>query len=144
MIKVATGLQHQQWNIDAKTVAPSPYLPSPSPLQLVLCLGYFSSSSKSYNRENLIQNVTQAVDFGRCEEDQIEHVVEHIHVCRLRNPLKEGGRGHRDPHKGITTTGYNSWELLIIMFSVKLGCLVFHIIVLEKTNPIPCPHECIF
>ena len=46
---MATGLWYQQWNIYAKTLAPLPYLPSPSPLNMIFYLKEISSSSTNHH-----------------------------------------------------------------------------------------------
>ena len=80
---MATGLQYQQWKRDAKTLAPLPYLLSTSTVKMIFCSHIFLSSSTKYHRGDLIYIGTHAMDFGRCEEDYVDLLNEHIYVCCL-------------------------------------------------------------
>ena len=45
--------------------------------------------------------------------------------------------------RGVMVARYKPWKLLTTLSSVKLYCLVFHIVVFKKKR-IPFPHEYIF
>ena len=58
----------------------------------------------------------------------------------LHVKLSEGGGSYPGIHKrGAMLARYKLWALLIISSSIKLRCLVFHIIVLKKPNVCPVP-----
>ena len=75
-----TGFQYQQWKRYAKTWVPFPPLPSTTPLNIIYCSDNFSYYYAHYYGGTMIQNGTQEVESGICDEDQAECLDYQIYV----------------------------------------------------------------